>query len=266
VRPRRPAGLAAYTADGTRLPFTIAAGHEPGTRPRCRPGELRILRLGALPIHGQPAYVRRGGCQEPCRVRQPTVHLLADELAGPVALLPPAARGGDGAPAPGCTRAIRVAPARTGGDLGRMYYKTPGELRLTHRRTGVIGPGARWSNYGDPARRFRVAGRPPADYDYLLWNLPRRRSGGLLPGGGIVEALLAEGQPARLCAVPALTLPSFDAAGRPNGDVVFGYARVEVGATIYGWLLLGYRYRARPFRATTTAGPGLSATAARRPG
>jgi hypothetical protein len=267
VRPRRPAGLAAYTADGTRLPFTLATGHEPGTRPRCRPGELRILRLSALTIRGQPAYVRRGGCQEPCRVRQPTVHLLASELAGPVTLLPPAVRGGDGGPAPGCVGSVRDAPARAGGELGRMYYKTPAELHLTHRRTGVIGPGARWSNYGDPARRFPAAGRPTVDYNYLLWNLPRRPAGGLLPGGGIVEALIAQGQPVALCALPALTLPAFDAGGRPNGDIVFGYARVTVGQVIYGWLLLGYRYRDRPFRATTVpAGSGLTAAAAPRRG
>ncbi|HEU0315682.1 MAG TPA: hypothetical protein VFR49_00045, partial [Solirubrobacteraceae bacterium] len=215
VRPTRPAGIAAYAFDGARLPFTVATGHEPGTRPRCRAGELRILALAALTIDGQPAYVRRGGCAEPCRVRQPTVHVLARDLSGPVRLLAASARGGDGAPAPGCSRAARAAPARAGSDLGRMYYKTPAEIRGTHRRTGVIGPGARWSNYGDPGRRFH----PRADYGYLLWNLPRRADGSLLPGGGIVEAVIAEGDPVALCAVAPLTLPSFDARGARNGAV-----------------------------------------------
>ncbi|MGI8800629.1 MAG: hypothetical protein ACR2KV_00420, partial [Solirubrobacteraceae bacterium] len=104
VRPRHPAGIPAYASGGTLLPFTLATGHEPGTRPRCPAGDLRILRLQALTIDGQRAYVRRGGCRQPCRVRQPTVHVLARDLAGPVALLPPAARGGDGAAAGGCTR------------------------------------------------------------------------------------------------------------------------------------------------------------------
>lgn len=251
VLPRRPRGLAAYTADGTRLPFTVAAGHEPGTRPRCRPGELRMLRLAALTIAGQPAYLRRGGCQEPCRVRQPTVHLLADELTRPVALLGAAVLAGDGRAVASCPRAVRAAPALARADLGQLYYKTPAELHRTHLRTGIIGAGARWSNYGDPGRRFR----PRADYTYLLWNLPRRASGGLLPGGGIVEAVIAEGQAVALCAVPTLTLPAFDVAGRPAGEVVFGYARAQAGRPIYGWLLLGYRHRGASRRALTVPSP-----------
>ncbi len=248
VRPRRPAGIAAYAFDGTRLPFTIATGEEPGTRPRCRPGELRILRLQVLRIDGEAAYVRRGGCRQPCRVRQATVHLLARDLLDPPAPLPSAARG-DGAPAASCPQTVRAAPAQAGPALGRMYYKTPGEIRGTRRRTGVVGAGARWSNYGDPGRRYR----PAADFGYLLWNLPRRASGAVLPGGGIVEALIEQGEAVALCSVPRLTLPSFDAAGAPDGSVIFGYARAANPATapIYGWLLLGYRYRDRPFRATT---------------
>jgi hypothetical protein len=244
VRPRQPRGIPAYTLDGARLPFTVATGHEPGTRPRCPPGELRILRLQALTVDGQPAYVRRGGCQQPCVVRQPTVHVLARDLAGPVELLGPDARGGDGAPAASCPRTVHTNPAAAGPELGRMFYKTPDEIRSTRRRIGVAGAGARWSNYGDPGRRYR----PRADYGYLLWNLPRTRVGALLPGGGIVEAVIRQGQALDLCTVPALPLPAFDAGGRRNGEVVFGYARA---GTIYGWALLGYRYRDRPFRPTT---------------
>jgi hypothetical protein len=250
VRPTRPTGIPAYAFDGSRLPFTLATGHEPGTRPRCRPTELRILRLEALAVAGQPAYVRRGGCQTPCRVRQPTVHVLARDLAARVSLLPAAARNGDGAPAAGCTDTVGAAPAQAGPELGRMYYKTPGELSGTHHRTGVIGAGARWSNYGDAGRRFR----PLADYTYLLWNLPRRRSGALLPGGGIVEAVIAQGDPVALCGVPRLRLPAWDVRGKRDGYVDFGYARAANASAepIYGWLLVGYAYGRAPFRPTTT--------------
>lgn len=249
MRPRRPRGIPAYALDGRRLPFTLAAGREPGTRPRCPTGDLRILRLQSLRIAGEASYVRRGGCQVPCVVRQPTVHVLARDLVAPVSLLALAARAGDGAAVADCRRPVRAAPAQAGGELGRMYYKTPAELRSTRRRGGAVGFGARWSNYGDPGRRFGGG----ADYGYLLWNLPRRSTGGLLPGGGIVEAVIEQGQALGLCAVPSLTLPAYDPAGARNGYVVFSYARVTppAGAPIYGWILAGYRYRGRPARATT---------------
>jgi hypothetical protein len=62
-------------------------------------------------------------------------------------------------------------------------------------------------------------------------------------------------QAVALCAVPRLALPSFDARGARNGHVVFGYARAASSENppIYGWLLLGYRYRDRPLRSTTRA-------------
>lgn len=256
VRTVRPSGIPAYTLDGAVLPYTLATGHEPGTRPRCRDGELRILRLAAgLTVGGQPAYVRRGGCESPCIVRQPTALVAAGDLTRPVELLPPAVLAGDGAPAAGCANEVHNAPSRVVAGLGHMYYKTPTEIGGTKVRTGVAGAGALWSNYGDPGRRFASAAGVSADYNYLLWNLPRTASG-VLPGGGIVEAPIADGQAVALCAVPRLTLPSFDRSGLANGSVSFGYARVLGGASaapIYGWLLLGYQYHRRPFRATTTA-------------
>ena len=53
-----------------------------------------------------------------------------------------------------------------------------------------------------PAPRTRSAGRPPTHYNYLLWNLPRTRRG-LLPGGGIVEAILRGRDAARALRRPA---------------------------------------------------------------
>ena len=257
---REPARTPALSFDGARLPFELATGQEPGTRPHCRDDELRVLRLQALSIAGERTYVRRGGCRLPCVVRQATVHVAAAALERPVRLLPVAARNGNGAAVAGCDAVVRNAPHHVGARLRRMFYKTPAELRRRRNAGRSGGDGARWSNYGNPGAMYASAGRPARHYNYLLWNLPRTRRG-LLPGGGIVEAILPAGTPLAHCAGQRLRLPSFDRNGARNGHVAFGYAKVR-GRTpaggsyaIYGWVLLGYRYRDEPYRATITSTP-----------
>jgi hypothetical protein len=237
VRPRRR-HLRGYTFDGHRLPLRITAGAEP----RCRGGRLRILRIQALTIGGRTTYVRRGGCDRPAPgegcSRQPTVHLRASDLE-PVPLAP-AERAGNGAAVRPCRRPALNRPSAVRREFDRMYYKQPRDL------PGRSISGARWSNYGNPGRRFH-AGR---SLNYLLWNLPRTTSG-VLPGGGIVEAVLAQGQHLTLCDAPGLTLPSFDRRGRRNGRVRFAYAAVDGGhEQIHGWVMRGYTYFGRPFRST----------------
>ena len=138
-----------------------------------------------------------------------------------------------------------------------MYYKTPAELRARRNAGRSGGDGARWSNYGDPGATYPGPDGAVAHYNYLLWNLPRTTRG-LLPGGGIIEAILPAGTLLSLCAGQRLRLPAFDVRGARNGHVDFGYAKVR-GATpaggsyaIYGWVLLGYRYAERPYVATVT--------------
>ena len=246
--------------DGTRLPFELATGAEPGSRPRCRDDELRLLRLQALSVGGERTYVRRGGCALPCRVRQATVHVAAGALKRPVSLLPLSARNGNGAALTGCDQTVSRAPQHVTATLRRMFYKTPAELRRRRNAGRSGGDGARWSNYGNPGATYASAERSPAPYNYLLWNLPRTPRG-LLPGGGIVEAILPAGAPLALCARERLRLPAFDRRGARNGHVDFGYAKVR-GASpaggsyaIYGWVLLGYRYRHAPYVATTSDAP-----------
>lgn len=250
----------ALTFGGAPLPFELATGQEPGTRPRCRRDELRLLRLQSLSIGGERTYVRRGGCALPCRVRQATVHVPASALARPLGLLPKSARNGNGAPLPDCGDVAYNAPQHVGPALRRMYYKTPADLRRRRRAGRSGGDGARWSNYGDPGATYASGGRAATHYNYLLWNLPRTRRG-LLPGGGIIEAILPAGMALSLCAGERLTLPSFDRGGARNGHVDFGYAKVR-GTTatggsyaIYGWVLLGYRYGQKPYTATTVGPP-----------
>lgn len=210
-------------------------------RPRCRGGTLRILRLQPLVVRGEVTFVRRGGCDRPARgtrcTPQPTAHIRADDLA-PVEVAA-AERNGNGAAIGACDQAAFTAPAAVGRELDRMRYKRPSDL------PGRSVAGALWSNYGNPGRRFGSAST-----SYLLWNLPRTPSG-VLPGGGIVEAVLAQGQRVMLCAVPGISLPSFDARGRRNGRVRFVYAAITDGAqSIYGWVMRGYAFRSRAFRST----------------
>jgi hypothetical protein len=244
------AGVAAYAADGARLPFDVFAGHEPGTQPRCRPDELRVSRMASLTIDGQPTYVRRGGCQTPCVVRQATVHVPAGSFASSVRLLSPAARHGDGAPVADCRAGVRDAPQLAGRALARMFYKRPNVARPGRAIRPAVG--ARWSNYGNPGALYRTGGRPATSYNYLLWNLPRTARG-VLHGGGIVEAVLAQGDPIELCRATHLTLPAYGADGRSDGDVAFAYATVhtESGAHLYGWVLVDYTYQGRRQRLTT---------------
>ena len=253
VPARRPQRVRALTFDGKQLPASVAAGHEPGSRPRCRHGELRLLRFEALQLDGARTYVRRGGCALPCVVRQATVHVPARAFARPVSLLARSARNGNGAPVAGCDTPVRNAPRAVGGALRRMYYKTPAELRARRNAGRSGGAGARWSNYGDPGRTYRSRGGRRASYNYLLWNLPRTLHG-LLPGGGIIRAVLREGQAISLCAADRLRLAAFDRAGVVNGDVEFAYARVQAGGSrayaIHGWVLVGYRYLDRGFVST----------------
>jgi hypothetical protein len=245
VRVQHPPRVPALAVDGTRLPFDVRTGHEPGSRPRCARDELRLLRLQSLQIGGEPSYVRRGGCRLPCVVRQPTVHVPASALAGPVSLLPRAVLNGNGAPVPGCDDDARAAPQRAGPTLHRMFYKSPAELRRRANAGRSGGAGARWSNYGDPGPQYGGG----AHYAYLLWNLPRTPRG-VLPGGGIVEAILPAGIAIALCPAEHLRLAAFDDRGTRNGFVDVVYARY--GGELYGWVLAGYRYGRRAYTSTTT--------------
>jgi hypothetical protein len=188
-------------------------------------------------------------------VRQATVHVPARALRGRVSLLPTAARNGNGAPLAGCDGVAYNAPQLVTATLRRMYYKTPAELRRRRNAGRSGGDGARWSNYGDPGATYASGGRAATHYNYLLWNLPRT-SRGLLPGGGIIEAILPAGTPLSLCTGEWLRLPAFDREGARNGSVDFGYAKVRSALpaggsyAIYGWVLLGYRYAARSYVAT----------------
>jgi hypothetical protein len=137
VRARHPERVRALSFGGAQLPASVATGHEPGSHPRCRRDELRLLRFEALPIAGRRTYVRRGGCALPCVRRQATVHVPARALARPVHLLSRSARNANGEPVAGCDAAALTAPQRVGAELRHMYYKTPAELERRRKRRAL---------------------------------------------------------------------------------------------------------------------------------
>ena len=243
--------IAGFALNGDYLSL-IDETPEPGLDTKhdyCGLGYLRTLRLQTLTVDGRVTYVNRGGGTdtESGLVRQPTTHVSASDIIGE-SLLPTAARNGNGSAPASCAGSVVYARADLveQSKLDAMSYK---------KKTNENGDrGSVWGNYGNPGSRFGTT------YNYILWNLPRTPSG-LLPGGGIVEAVVKPGHAVRLCEVDALWLPGYAldsnglATDTQNGYVVFAYGRAhsDSGSTIYGWLLLGYSYNGGPFHATATS-------------
>jgi hypothetical protein len=62
-------------------------------------------------------------------------------------------------------------------------------------------------------------------------------------GGGMVRALLREGQVVRPCDVRPLELPAYDREGAVNGSVTGRYVAAEVaaGVELFGWMVWSHR-------------------------
>jgi hypothetical protein len=109
-----------------------------------------------------------------------------------------------------------------------LHYKRPQDTRSGNNA------GAKWLHYGDPAAD--QGDRHDVHYSYLLWSFLDAR------GGGMVRALLAEGQVVWPCTVDPVELPAWDRAGARNGSVTGRYVATEVtGAWLYGWMAWSHR-------------------------
>jgi hypothetical protein len=148
-------------------------------------------------------------------------HVALDDLAADPGA-PVASGGGRGA---------EVKPAGDEGAYAVRVQSIPRELHYKRPQDTRMGTnaGAKWLHYGDPASD--QGDRHDVHYSYLLWSFLDAR------GGGMVRALLAEGQVVRPCAVDARELPAYDAEGAVNGSVVGRYVAAEAGdCTLYGWM------------------------------
>jgi hypothetical protein len=105
-----------------------------------------------------------------------------------------------------------------------MHYKRPQDVRSGSNR------GARFMHYGDPAAD--QGDRSDVHYTYLLWSFLNAR------GGGMVRALLRDGDTLTRCDVTPIVMRSWDDAGRPNGRVEAIYVRTP--EDLYGWMVSGH--------------------------
>jgi hypothetical protein len=110
-----------------------------------------------------------------------------------------------------------------------LHYKRPQDTRMG------TNAGAKWLHYGDPAAD--QGDRHDIHYSYLLWSFLDAR------GGGMVRALLREGQVVRPCDVRPLELPTYDGNGDVNGSVTGRYVAVVVAEDVelYGWMVWSHR-------------------------
>jgi hypothetical protein len=118
------------------------------------------------------------------------------------------------------TVAVRSIPAE-------MHYKRPQDTPRGQNR------GASFLHYGDPASD--QGERHDVHYTYLLWSLPNVR------GGGMVRALLRDGDSVTPCDMRPVTMDSFDSDGAVNGWVEGVYVRLALEkADLYGWVVAAH--------------------------
>lgn len=171
--------------------------------------------------HGDLVFHRGGnGYADAANVKYGHV-AVADLLDDPGRPVPSAGHRGAGAPLPDepRPRVVRVRSIPTA-----MHYKRPLETRTGSNR------GASFMHYGDPAAD--QGDRHDVHYTYLLWSFVNVR------GGGMVRALLRDGDLVDLCDVSPVTMDSYDETGSTNGLVEAVYVRtVQAGNVLYGWIV-----------------------------
>jgi hypothetical protein len=193
---------------------------------RCAAGEVRLDLHESIPSEqGTLAFHRGGnGYADGANVKYGSLRAadLAQELPAPVP-----SSGGRGA---ACTLAggpahrveVESIPAA-------MHYKRPQDVPSGSNN------GTSFEHYGDPAAD--QGDRTDIHYSYLLWSFVNVR------GGGMVRALLAPGEPVRLCDADPVTMPAWDRAGNVNGEVTARYVRLMAGSCpLYGWMVWSHTY------------------------
>lgn len=199
-----------FVLDAARLAFRDGRGPD---------GCLRLDLHELVDSPAGPLAFHRGGAgyADPQNVKYG--HVALDELrAAPRRPEPSGGHRGEPAELDGSSLVVRVRSIPRD-----MHYKRPQDLPAGHSKRG-----AKWLHYGDPGAD--QGDRHDVHYSYLCWSWLDAR------GGGMVRGLLRDGTRFLSTAIAPIARPSWDEAGRRNGEVVGVYGAIDVpGGRLFGW-------------------------------
>lgn len=174
----------------------------------------------------------RGG--DTVRVQRP--HSLPPEWGAPSAISgggwDPDRRNGRGCePVPGLAYRIRIVPAGSAEAIPTDWQYKPNQT------------GSRFAKYADAGPEQAAGG---AHYGYLVWSWLTRGDGITTSGGGgMVRALVRDGQPFHRCAVGAIDSRAYaPGTDREVGRVTAVYGKTRSspdGPWLYGWWIASHR-------------------------
>lgn len=222
-------------ADGTPTGFKLTKAmlkYDAGARSGvCKDGELRLDARELLQTKdGKHLAFHRGGYGYVNGGDVKYGHVWIGDVQDHVALEPETA--GNGAPCAASTN-----PA-TMGTYAIDVKPLPSEMNFCKTKGGCDTPELTngYSSYGDPAAQGSGAASG-IHYSYLSWSWIN------VAGGGVVRAVLPEGQVVHRCDVPSIKLDSVREDGSKNGWVRAIYVRAAVGDQwVYGWIVHSHSY------------------------
>lgn len=195
----------------------------------CKDGYLRLDARETLKTKdGRRLYFHRGGYGYEHGSDVKYGHVWIGDLADHVDVEP---GNGNGAPcaANGIDYVTRVKPL----PIDMHFCKTKGACDSPEDTNG-------YSSYGDPAQQGSAAGSP-IHYTYLNWSWLN------VAGGGVVRALVPEGQVVHRCDVPSIKLDTVTEDGKKNGWVRAIYVKTAIGDQwVQGWMVHSHQHDGDP--------------------
>jgi hypothetical protein len=226
-----------------------------GDRMSCQPGQIRLDAHEALRTSYGLLQFHKGG-QGYSDARVPYGHIAAADIVGgesvatqrPLSLptewgAPSALRGGGWddehrngrgcEPAPGEGYRIAIVPQGSAGALPDDWQYKPNQASSRYAKYADAGP---------------EQGAGTAHYAYLVWSWLLRGDGVTKSdGGGMVRALMRDGQPFYRCRVQPIDGIAYAPRGETEAGrvtAVYGKTRASAdGPWVYGWAIFSHRAR-----------------------